>query len=275
MQSYERAQACLNWIEKATWPSAGVSAWVTIPAQKKGPPYPEVTGYLIPTLIEWEKYDLAYQYADWLVKIQMPDGDWPGIDGRHKNFDTAMCLHGLRHIPKSRKIRRAIDRAEDYLALQIREDSAMKIGPHNEYSPFYTILACAAIGHRPNYWVSKLSDEEWPWVIPERMHYILYGLAGMIILGENVDKWLKDIAQLSQPLMFWYEKDWKSYLADARVDLCANAQAAILLKDRTYLSVVEAEQQSDGGILEHPGAKRCTSWTAKYYLDAVRCTREE
>ena len=271
-----QAERCLNWIEKATWPDAGVAAWVNFPLVKRGPPYPEVTGYLIPTLLRWNKDALAEQYANWLVEVQDPVGFWCGIDEVPHNFDTAMCLQGLRCIPGSKKIRKAIERAEDCLARQVREDGAMAIGPGADFTDFYTVLASAYIGVRPTYWIEKLAGDEWPWSNPARMHYILYGLAGMINMRVNVDKWLKQIGQLPQPLKFWYEKDWGTHAIDPRADLCANAQAAILLKDRSYLAVVEAEQQLDGGILEAPGATRCTSWTAKYYLDAMHlCMRGE
>jgi len=269
-----RIKACLDWIEKATWPNGGVAAWVSLPLQVKGPPYPEVTGYLIPTLLHWDKVALAKQYADWLVVVQNPEGYWLGIDNKPHYFDTAMCLDGLRYFAGKKKINQAIERAEDWLLAQIDGDGIMRRGPGTKFAPFYAVLACAVIGVAPLYWINELRDEEWPWTNPERMHYILYGLAGMQDFGEDVVKWLKQIRDLPHPLKFWYEKNWGTYMIDPRIDLCANAQAAILLSDRSYLAVVEAEQQPDGGILEHPGAMRCTSWTAKYYLDATyKCAK--
>ena len=190
MQSNERAERCLNWIEKATWPDEGVAAWIDLPLVKKGPPYPEVTGYLIPTLLHWGKDWLAEQYANWLVKVQDPEGYWLGIDKRPRTFDTAMCANGLRCIPGSRKIEKAIRRADEWLILQgLREDGAIRMGPGTEYSPFYTVLVSAYMNAEPYYWHFKLRDEDWPWADPERMHYILYGLAGMLHLGYDVQKW--------------------------------------------------------------------------------------
>jgi len=264
-----RVKGCLDWIEKATWLNGGVASWINLPLMKKGPPYPEVTGYLIPTLQLWGKQELAEQYADWLVKVQNPKGFWLGIDGKPHSFDTAMCLNGLMFVSGDKKSREAINRGGDWLLTQIRDDGAMTMGPETEYSPFYTVLASARMNITPFYWIERLQDEEWPWRNPERMHYILYGLVGLNDLGIDIDKWLKQIRELPQPLKFWYEPGWKAHSLDPRIDLCANAQAAILLKDRSYLAVVEAEQQLDGGILEYPGATRCTSWTAKYYLDAM------
>lgn len=274
MHFSNRIKACLGWIETATWPNGGVAAWVSRPLQVKGPLYPEVTGYLISTLLHWDKAALAKQYADWLVVVQNPEGYWLGIDKKPHCFDTAMCLDGLRYFAGKKRINQAIERAEDWLLAQIDGDGTMHRGPGTEFAPFYAVLACAVIGVAPHYWINKLRDDEWPWTNPERMHYILYGLAGMQEFGEDEARWLKQIRSLPQPLKFWYGKNWATHMLDPRIDLCANAQATILLKDRSYLAVVEAEQQPDGGILEHPGATRCTSWTAKYYLDAMYlCTK--
>jgi len=273
MTNRDRAMDCLNWIESATWLNGGVAAWLTVPLKEKGPPYPEVTGYLIPTLLRWGRDELAHQYANWLVKVQDKQGFWLGPDKQIHNFDTAMCLQGLRCIPGSKKIGKAIERAKGYLLEQIGPNGTMIMQPDTEYTPFYCVLANAYVGKSPKKWIESLSVNTWPWNKPERMHHILYGLEGMRILGEDVDKWLKQIKALPQPLKFWYGENWRTYMIDPRVDICANAQAAILLKDRSYLAVVEAEQQLDGGILEHPGAMRCTSWTAKYYLDAMHMCR--
>lgn len=59
-------------------------------------PYPEVTGYYIPSLIRWGYKELATSYAKWLCSIQHEDGAW--YDTEEKNpyiFDTAQILKGL------------------------------------------------------------------------------------------------------------------------------------------------------------------------------------
>jgi malonyl-CoA O-methyltransferase len=57
--------------------------------------YPEVTGYLIPTLLSMGKRDLAGEYARWLVSIQRPDGSFGGgNDGRSYAFDTGQVVRG-------------------------------------------------------------------------------------------------------------------------------------------------------------------------------------
>lgn len=59
-------------------------------------PYPEVTGYYIPTLIIWGERELAKTYALWLCSIQHEDGSWYDTEGKFPYiFDTAQILKGL------------------------------------------------------------------------------------------------------------------------------------------------------------------------------------
>lgn len=59
-------------------------------------PYPEVTGYYIPSLIRWGYRDLAVQYANWLMDIQKTDGSWYDTDDQSAYiFDSAQILKGL------------------------------------------------------------------------------------------------------------------------------------------------------------------------------------
>jgi hypothetical protein len=69
------------------------------------PPYPETSGYTIPTLLRaaarLERPELAVraiQIADWLLEIQRPDGAFPGDMGLHGEpvvFDVGQILLGL------------------------------------------------------------------------------------------------------------------------------------------------------------------------------------
>lgn len=59
-------------------------------------PYPEVTGYYIPSLIRWGYRELAVQYANWLMDIQKTDGSWYDTDDQSAYiFDSAQILKGL------------------------------------------------------------------------------------------------------------------------------------------------------------------------------------
>ena len=58
--------------------------------------YPEVTGYYIPTLIQWGERDLAKSFAQYLASTQKNDGSWYDADDKAPYvFDTAQILKGL------------------------------------------------------------------------------------------------------------------------------------------------------------------------------------
>ncbi len=97
--------------------------------------YPETTGYLVETLMEYAAYfgetrwtDLAIGCTDWLCSIQRPDGAFPGGLGEYGEpvvFDTGQILFGLiaawRHTGKE-KYRSAMLKATDWLMVHLDAD---------------------------------------------------------------------------------------------------------------------------------------------------------
>lgn len=81
----------INWIKNNSICEKGIAV-----SSDEFRPYPEVTGYYIPTLIQWGYREIAVSYADWLCRIQKADGSW--FDPQDKApyvFDTAQVLKGL------------------------------------------------------------------------------------------------------------------------------------------------------------------------------------
>ena len=80
-----------QWIIKNTIKNKGI-----INTTENIHAYPEVSGYYIPTLLEWGYRDLAIQYAKWLCEVQHEDGAWyDTLDENPYVFDTAQILKGL------------------------------------------------------------------------------------------------------------------------------------------------------------------------------------
>lgn len=85
--SYERA---MDWFRRNMVADQGV-----IVHTKEPVPYPEVTGYFVPTLYNWGEPELARTCTRWLLSIQMPDGAFPAPDGVPYTFDTGQVMRGL------------------------------------------------------------------------------------------------------------------------------------------------------------------------------------
>ena len=81
----------LQWIENNTINGNGITV-----TSKERVIYPEVTGYYIPTLLQWGENDRALAYAKYLCSIQKADGSWYDCtDTDPYVFDSAQILKGL------------------------------------------------------------------------------------------------------------------------------------------------------------------------------------
>ena len=89
--------------------------------------YPEVTGYYIPTLLNWGERQRAQDYARWLLTIQNADGSWSDPSGKTPyTFDTGQILKGLMAIfPICPEVESAIRRGCDWLLTQIEPTGRM------------------------------------------------------------------------------------------------------------------------------------------------------
>ncbi len=85
--SYKRA---MDWFKKNMVADKGIIVHTRTPV-----PYPEVTGYYIPTLYNWGEQELARTCTRWLLSIQHPDGAFPAPDGVPYTFDTGQVMRGL------------------------------------------------------------------------------------------------------------------------------------------------------------------------------------
>jgi hypothetical protein len=103
--SRDTLSALLAWISRAQRPDGGIAAYYSL-LTGYSESYPEVTGYLVPTL-----YDFAHRFAGsdslaiadratrWLLSLQMPSGAFPGgllpTRTQPSIFNTGQILQGL------------------------------------------------------------------------------------------------------------------------------------------------------------------------------------
>ena len=88
LQTFERA---LTWIDEYSIVGGGI-----VDTHKARNSYPEVSGYFIPSLLQWGEREHAYSYGKWLLAAQQPDGSWLDASGKMGcMFDTGQVLRGL------------------------------------------------------------------------------------------------------------------------------------------------------------------------------------
>lgn len=84
----------IEWIKRNSINGNGITT-----TSKQQIIYPEVTGYYIPTLLQWGERELAVSYAKYLCSIQKADGSWyDSYDKEPYVFDSAQILKGLLSI---------------------------------------------------------------------------------------------------------------------------------------------------------------------------------
>ena len=217
-QTADALQALLNWILKAQRPDGGVAAYYSL-LTGYSESYPEVTGYLVPTL-----YDLAHfaqassarQAAaiatTWLLSLQMPSGAFPaGLHGdtpQESVFNTGQILQGLVRAhaeTRSEQILEAAATAGDWLiAVQQTDgswsgDAAYQGIAHTYYSMVaWALCELTKVSGSPRYAVA--ADKNIDWVLrhfrptgwidginlqghPTYLHFIAYVIQGVLECG--------------------------------------------------------------------------------------------
>ena len=85
------ARLAIQWLRENELPSGGIRVHDKHPRA-----YPEVTGYLVPSMIACGERALARRCIEWLVSTQEPDGSYWDPDRRRPFiFDTAQVVRGL------------------------------------------------------------------------------------------------------------------------------------------------------------------------------------
>ena len=225
----KKALVLLDYIKSLEVSPGGIRSW------PGGLQYPEVTGYIIPTLMRYGEPELANRCAEYLVSIQHDDGAFPGIDGVPRSFDTAAAMEGLKYLDYHKPALLA----EKWLLGMVRNDGAVRVSNENMDTHLYTMRVSWLLDNKKGarYWLKAKWEST-------REHYVAYALEGL--WGMRRYKFVKDKLQ---------ERDWSSG------DLCAEAQFAILfhkagLEDKKHKPYVEKYY-----------GEVSNSWTAKWILD--------
>ncbi len=231
--SYERA---MDWFKANMVAGQGI-----IVHTRQKVPYPEVTGYYIPTLYEWGETELARTCTRWLLSIQLADGAFPAPDGTPYTFDTAQIMRGLcaaiDDIPEAAD---SLRRASDWMLTQVADDGRL-------LTP---------------------STELWTGIASDLIHtYALYPLleAGRLLneprYTEAARFVLEHYKQRDDLVPFNRLTHFHAYAMEALQEM-----GEIELATRG-MAEVEQQQRADGSIPAYPDAKWiCSTGMAQYAI---------
>ncbi|HVI10011.1 MAG TPA: prenyltransferase/squalene oxidase repeat-containing protein [Candidatus Binatia bacterium] len=148
--------ALMAWILSAQRPDGGIAAYYSLLTGWSAS-YPEVTGYLVPTLYDFSgrtcdprAASTAGRATDWLLSLQMPDGSFPGglhgTESRPSVFNTGQILQGLVRAAaetEHAKVQQAAIAAGEWLVSVQSEDGSWsgEAAYQNAAHSYYSMVA--------------------------------------------------------------------------------------------------------------------------------------
>jgi malonyl-CoA O-methyltransferase len=278
----------LEWIKTQEIPTGGIrvhSGHVDA--------YPEVSGYLVPTLLQYGERELAIRIVRWLLSIQRANGSYTSSDGVPHIFDTGQVLRGL--LAGSEIVPGALDaarRAADYLYGQMVDGGRKGFGdrysgtiPENVHiyvlPPLIQtseILEKSAYREAAEKCLEFYCRDKDALQIENLTHFLGYELEGLIDLGRKdmVMPILKKLGALQSEEGALRGKEnvrWTCSPGLAQVAICWYKTGQWETADKA-LEWLEEHQQPTGGFLGSYGPEASyfpdteLSWAAKFYLDA-------
>jgi hypothetical protein len=154
-----RSNAALDWIRRSIDANHGNGSSAHLFFGKWSKPYPETTGYLIETLLDYSQYlneplwkEYALRCGQWLLKVQASDGSFPALyanSGRPSVFNTAMILFGLTRLWRETNDETyfsALQKAAAWLLAELAPDGSWPRHSYEEgYIPSYYTRAVWAL----------------------------------------------------------------------------------------------------------------------------------
>lgn len=264
---------------------------------KQPVPYPEVTGYFIPTLYNWEETELARTCTRWLMSIQLADGAFPAPDGVPYTFDTAQIMRGLcAALGDVRGAEASLRRASDWMLTQIAPDGRLMTPSTELWSDIandlihtYALPPLAEAGKllgEPKYteaarFVLAYYKKQEALVPFNRLtHFHAYAMEALCELGElelaargmaDVEKCQRADGSIpAYPDVDWVCSTGMAQYAIVWYTLGKKREADLAM---AYLEKIQNKSGGFNGSYGQ-GAKYIAgaeiSWAVKYYLDAYR-----
>jgi malonyl-CoA O-methyltransferase len=277
-------ERALAWVHASESDLGGIRVHAGFPDA-----YPEVSGYLVPTLLDYGERALAFRVLDWLLAVQRSDGGYTSAYGKPFVFDTAQVLRGLL---AARGHEAAARRAASFLFTALEAGDGPFPRQYDGEIPenvlLYALPPLAAAGeafgekrwveaahHAADTYVSGSALDE-----GELTHFLAYALEGLIDLGR---------AEAARPVLEALQHqqsedggvrgrggvEWVCSPGLAQLALCW-LKTGRRDPARRAIGWLRAHQGRTGGLLGSygPGASYFANeeiaWSVKFFLDAER-----
>ena len=283
-------QRALDWLKKNIIAGEGV-----IVSSKKRYCYPEVTGYIIPTLYLCGEKELAGDLAAWLAKRQNGDGSFSAPDGTPYTFDTGQVMRGFVAVLNGLdQFERPLRKGCDWILTQVRSDGRLDTPSTKMWGNIaddrihlYVLPPLLEAG-------KKLGEQKYIdaarrvleyYAGRENLidfntlsHFYAYIIEALCDLGraDLAGAAMEQVAGLQRrdgSVPAYKEKDWVCLPGLAQFAVIWYKLAAFAPADRA-MDYLERHQNKSGGFNGSRGRganyfpKEEISWSAKFFLDA-------
>lgn len=289
VRSVERA---CNWILQNQQVNGGVSVYHGAANE-----YPEVTGYIIPTMLQFGFQDEALKMANYLVSEANEDGSFNAAGTQRMYlFDTAQALRGLNAVSKvTDQYDRLREKTAEFLFSVLEQNGGVFPKSYEDDPEVPEAIMLFALPPMMEYAQSLKQENKIslvhqsvkqylnnPQVLSQKSltHFLAYQIDGLIDLGypDAVKDIMSRLLVSQRPdgsIPAYEGVDWVCITGCSQLAIClyklGNREPADQL-----MAWVEQNMEASGGFLGSvgPGAKyyadRELSWAVKFYLDAYK-----
>lgn len=280
----------MDWFKAHMVPGQGIIVHTRQPV-----PYPEVTGYCIPTLYQWGETELARACTRWLLSIQLPGGAFPAPDGVPYTFDTGQVMRGLcAAVHDVGGAEAGLRRACDWTLTQVDSTGRLKTPSTEQWTDIandlihtYVLPPLAQAGQLLG--VKEYEDaarfvlayyKQQDGLVPfnRLSHFHAYAMEALTELGELelARRGMADVARCQRPdgsIPAYPDVSWVCSTGMAQYAIVWYALGEKARADRA-IAWLETIQNPSGGFFGSygegskyiPGGE--ISWGVKYFLDA-------
>jgi malonyl-CoA O-methyltransferase len=259
--------------------------------------YPEVTGYTLPTMLNYGFRFEAHEMAEWLSDIQRENGSFlDSSEKREYYFDTAQVLRGFNEISKiTSQFLENRKRAAEFLFNLLKSNNGIFPSQYENNHVIPETIQLFALPPMLEY-AKQIKNDEYIDLVHNAVrlylassdalkletltHFLAYQIDGLIDVG-----YINEVMPIIGKILASQKIDgsipgidgvnWFCLTGMAQIAICLYKLGICEEADK-IMNYLDSHQEADGGFLGSVGGgawyfyDKEISWAVKFYLDAYQ-----